>query len=71
MPPEISYCPWRTQVVTSDWSAVQTTDFEVQETKFEVQQAKYGKPVVFGEPEEEEVELEDEEGMSFGTLTMC
>jgi hypothetical protein len=57
MPPDISFCPWRTQVVTSDWSSVQTADFEVKnKTNFEVQRSKYGKPVVFGEEEQREGE---------------
>jgi hypothetical protein len=57
--PEISFCPWRTgnEVITSDWSTVQTTDFEVQEQK-------YGKPVTWGVDDEEdmdEVDLNNEE----------
>lgn len=56
--PEISYCPWRTgpQVITSDWSEVQTADFKV-ETQ------KYGKPVTYGmslDDDMSEVGIEDE-----------
>jgi len=51
-------------VIISDWSAVQTTDFQVQETKFEVQEQKYEDPVTYGlslEENMDDVDLEDGE----------
>jgi hypothetical protein len=57
--PEVSYCPWRseTQVITSDWSEVQTANFKV-ETQ------KYGDPVTYGmtlDDDMSEVEIAEDE----------